>query len=394
MITPRPVYLLALAIVAAAPLYAFATTTGAFTPLTNLPGLSNTLNSDTLPRFLNNLYRLSIGAVAVIAVLKIMQGGAELMFNKGSFSQATQAKKHIQNAVLGLLLVLSPAIVFGIINPDILNLSLNVERLETNYSDVATPEAVTRGMALLAFQYCNITVPEDKQECVDRGVRAVQDQVISCVTQMAGGRGSNCIEGVIAATRPQIRSCLPNLTPEQTSCLETRFRESIASASTGSVPPDYRGEITGGPMLRKGVFRAEAGMDRFVQACSSPGTSSGQLGSPMTRGFPMVRGCTNRCEAGTNSCPESRCTEYTAYCGAQNTFLMARTNVSSQPRATYAPHPQDRERYELYTRSCTAERGVVRELIARATQCPGDLLLGQPQYPNGCANVSVACAPQ
>lgn len=138
MISPRTIYLLALAIITAAPLYVFADTApaDAFTPLTNLPGLSDALSSDTLPRFLNNLYRLCIGAVAVIAVLKIMQGGAELMFNRGSFSQATQAKKHIQNAVLGLLLVLSPAIVFSIVNPDILDLSLNVDELQTNYAPV------------------------------------------------------------------------------------------------------------------------------------------------------------------------------------------------------------------------------------------------------------------
>jgi len=101
-----------------------------FVPLTNLPGIDEAASSETLPSFFNNLYKLSIGAAAVIAILQIMRAGTYFMFNKGSVAHNEQGKSLIMNAILGLLLVLSPAIVFGIINPDILNLKLDLGGLK------------------------------------------------------------------------------------------------------------------------------------------------------------------------------------------------------------------------------------------------------------------------
>lgn len=98
-----------------------------FVPLTNLPGINDVVASESLPSFFNNLYKLCIGAAAVIAVLQIMRAGMYFMFNKGSVAHNEQGKSLITNSILGLLLVLSPAIVFSIINPDILDLRLNFE---------------------------------------------------------------------------------------------------------------------------------------------------------------------------------------------------------------------------------------------------------------------------
>lgn len=102
-----------------------------FIPLTNLPGIEEAASSDTLPAFFNNLYKLCIGAAAVIAILQIMRAGTYFMFNKGSVAHNEKGKSLIMNAILGLLLVLSPAIVFGIINPDILDLKLDLSGIQT-----------------------------------------------------------------------------------------------------------------------------------------------------------------------------------------------------------------------------------------------------------------------
>jgi hypothetical protein len=96
-----------------------------FLPLTNLPGIQEVSQSNSLPQLLNTLYKLCIGAAAVIAILQIMRAGVYFMFNKGSIAQNEKAKGLIQNSVMGLILVLSPAIVFGIINPDILKIDLD-----------------------------------------------------------------------------------------------------------------------------------------------------------------------------------------------------------------------------------------------------------------------------
>ncbi|HEY0011040.1 MAG TPA: hypothetical protein VGB97_04010 [Candidatus Paceibacterota bacterium] len=112
-----------------------------FVPLTNLPGIEDASKPDTLPDFLNYLYRLCIGIAAGIAVLQIMRAGAYFMFHKGSVGHNEQAKHLISSSLLGLLLVLSPAIVFGIINPDILKLKLDLSSLSRTLTDIPqTPE--------------------------------------------------------------------------------------------------------------------------------------------------------------------------------------------------------------------------------------------------------------
>jgi hypothetical protein len=104
--------------------------TDTFVPLNPIPGIIEAGNAPSLPVFFNGLYKICIGAAATIAVLQLMRAGFLFMVNKGSVSHNEQAKSIITNSVLGLVLVLSPAIVFGIINPKILNLSLDVTALQ------------------------------------------------------------------------------------------------------------------------------------------------------------------------------------------------------------------------------------------------------------------------
>jgi len=128
----------ALVVVPVLPVFAQASTTPAmtytFVPLTNLPVFDNLVSSPSLPAFLSGLYKICIGAAAVIAVLQIMRAGFLFMTNKGSVSGNEAAKSLIQNSILGLILVLSPVIVFGIIDPNILKLDLDVSGLQTSTS--------------------------------------------------------------------------------------------------------------------------------------------------------------------------------------------------------------------------------------------------------------------
>ncbi|MES2225498.1 MAG: hypothetical protein V4480_01680 [Patescibacteria group bacterium] len=124
--------------------------TSAFVPLNVIPGFIEAANSPNLPTFFNGLYKLCIGAAAVIAVIQIMRAGFEFMVNKGSVSGNEHAKSLIQNALIGLVLVLSPAIVFGIINPKILNLSLDVSQLQPGQlSQVKVPGQFAESDAML-----------------------------------------------------------------------------------------------------------------------------------------------------------------------------------------------------------------------------------------------------
>lgn len=114
--------------------HALAATQG-FTALAPIPGLTNqsmtaVVSPNTLATFLNNLYKYLIGLAAILAVIEIIWGGLEIA-TKDSVSKQSDGRNRITQAILGLVLVLSPVIVFTIINPSILNLSLNLPPINT-----------------------------------------------------------------------------------------------------------------------------------------------------------------------------------------------------------------------------------------------------------------------
>jgi type IV secretory pathway VirB2 component (pilin) len=113
-----------------------------FVPLTNIPILFNAVNAPTLPLFLNAIYKYMIGIAATLAVIEIMIAGVQYM-GGGSVSETKDARNRIQNAVLGLVIVLAPAIVFGLINPKILNLDLGSDFNSLNTTTTAAPAATT-----------------------------------------------------------------------------------------------------------------------------------------------------------------------------------------------------------------------------------------------------------
>lgn len=112
------------------PLYVFAQ---GFVPLAAIPGLTTgeVANSGNLALFFNNLYKYLIGLAATLAIIQIIWGGISIATNQDDVSKIMDDKGKIYNAIFGLILVLSPVLVFSIINPNILNLSLNLPPLGT-----------------------------------------------------------------------------------------------------------------------------------------------------------------------------------------------------------------------------------------------------------------------
>lgn len=124
---------------------AYAETAGSsFVPLTTLPGLSDVASANNVAAFLNQLYKLSIGAAAVLAVLQITRAGFMYMTEE-SISEKKEARGIMVMSVLGLILVLSPAVVFGVIDPRILELDLNVSRLQGTTTTTTTTTGTGTG---------------------------------------------------------------------------------------------------------------------------------------------------------------------------------------------------------------------------------------------------------
>lgn len=158
------------------PLLAFAqATTGAvntdtgFVPLTNIPQLTEVAGAFSLEAFLNALYRISIGIAAVVAVLQIMRAGIMYMGSDSGFAEKKEAKNLIALSIGGLILVLSPVIVFSVINPEILTLKIgNIEKLrstKTTEPEVADP-AEDRRICEGYVEPTYVVLPDDKS-CSD-----------------------------------------------------------------------------------------------------------------------------------------------------------------------------------------------------------------------------------
>lgn len=144
-----------------------------FTPLTQLPQIQSAASADTLPVFLNQLYKICIGIGTVLAFFMIIRAGIEFMVSRGSVSSNENAKKHLQGAILGLILLLSPVVVFSIINPDILKLTLDFGSLGIKDPPPSAPQ--DPGPAGLAQQQCSTIV---KQKSID--LKVGQDQAGQC----------------------------------------------------------------------------------------------------------------------------------------------------------------------------------------------------------------------
>lgn len=117
-------FLLLTGLLLATPLVVFGAD-ASYVSLTNAPFLESAGNAASLPAFLNDIYKICIGLAAVLAVLQIMRAGIMYMGSDTGFAEKKEAKNLIALAIGGLILILSPVIVFSIINPDILDLKIN-----------------------------------------------------------------------------------------------------------------------------------------------------------------------------------------------------------------------------------------------------------------------------
>lgn len=106
-----------------------------FVALAPIPGLTDggVADSSRLPAFFNNLYKYLIGLAAVLAIIEIIWGGLEIS-TQDSVSKQSSGRERITQAIFGLILVLSPALVFGIINPRILDLQLGLTPINLDFT--------------------------------------------------------------------------------------------------------------------------------------------------------------------------------------------------------------------------------------------------------------------
>jgi len=150
-----------------------------FVPPAGIPGLTEgtTANSSGLAAFFNNLYKYLIGLAAALAVIEIIWGGLEIS-TQDSVSKQSAGKERITQAIFGLVLVLSPVLVFSIINPSILNLSLNLPPLDTKSAQIKTPTFGTGDATTAIADKCSVALGNGTVGCPSQA--AAQAFVVSC----------------------------------------------------------------------------------------------------------------------------------------------------------------------------------------------------------------------
>jgi hypothetical protein len=261
------------------------TTQGSFVPLAPIPGLTDIQPANGgLATFLNNLYKYLIGLAAVLAVLEIIYGGLQYSA-QDSISKKEDGKERIQQAILGLVLVLSPVLVFSIINPSILNLSLNLPPIK--------PMTAAGGGGTVP------TLPATASGCRPTGGNHFQS--VSCPTQ-AAATGYTCPSGT---TGPVIPACPQK--DQNGNCLSTTFQ--VYCTTTMNPNPYFYAPysqsfnpFTGGAGSATITPRDKSALDTFRGKCSGDG---GTLkyeyketgGYVALLGFAITNGCPS--DAGT-----------------------------------------------------------------------------------------------
>ncbi len=202
-------------------------------------------NNGNLPGFFNLLYNICIGVAVVLAVLQLMRAGITYMTAAGNIGSTEKARHLIQTSLLGLLLVLSPVIVFGVINPAILNFDLNLDALR-----VAPPGAlpntdtnlglasIQQGQSIIpcensingrfncdnAYAQCSATLggADKNNVCVDSSGNITETSWLS-LNDPFGGHSYACPSNTTRSIQ-----CTPNI-PESKPC-------GVGVSPTGSSP--------------------------------------------------------------------------------------------------------------------------------------------------------------
>jgi len=265
---------------------ALAASTQGFTALAPIPGLtdanSGVVNSKSLSDFFNNLYKYLIGLAAVLAVIQITWSGIKIATNRENVSTLMDSKGRITQSILGLVLVLSPVLVFSIINPNILNLSLNLPALDiksgipistsgapTNVTGCTTTNGPAAGTVLVA--------------CVAPDENAAQSEVVDFLSTNCSG--SNNIGEIVSSVCSNYTTVTNNGRIEKncTQATATAYCSPIVTASIvqkSKITPIYGANTSVTSYIDLGYFGEN---NTFTSSCKGSKWSLTRSGGTATK---------------------------------------------------------------------------------------------------------------
>lgn len=171
-----------------------------FVPLTQVPAFTDVAGNSNLSGFFNSLYKYCIGIAAILAVLQLIRAGIMYM-SPDSIGEKSEAKNLIGLSLFGLLLVLSPVIVFSLIDPRILNLKLDLAPLHSGSSaptqtNTGPQPPATQGANQSTNQGSNQNTTQTNTGSLGNGAQFADGTQVSCL--YPGGGQGNKIATVVA----------------------------------------------------------------------------------------------------------------------------------------------------------------------------------------------------
>jgi len=122
------------------------------------------LGEGNLDTYFNNLFNLALTVGAILAVIIIATAGIQYM-TTDAFMQKSDGKKRIQQAVLGLLMLMAVFLFFKTIDPDILKLNFNLKQVNLD-AKKPTSQQGSATKNIVKNQATIIKESVDKQEAV------------------------------------------------------------------------------------------------------------------------------------------------------------------------------------------------------------------------------------
>lgn len=101
-------------------------TDGSYCLLEPIPEFGDKITPEmSFSSYVNTLIRLILGVVGVVVVVTFVYGGIMWMGTDSIFKK-TDAKERMENAIIGTLLLLSAYIILNTINPNLVNIKINI----------------------------------------------------------------------------------------------------------------------------------------------------------------------------------------------------------------------------------------------------------------------------
>lgn len=138
----------------------FAADAPGYVPLVSIPALNNQDGSVNISGYIPGAVRLAIKIAGALAVIMIVIGGVQYA-STDAINGKSEGKERIQNAIYGLLLAIGAFFILNSVNPETLNLNLEIKRPGGSGSAV-TPAPETPTTPTTPADGCN--------NCVTLGV--------------------------------------------------------------------------------------------------------------------------------------------------------------------------------------------------------------------------------